>query len=393
MSVEAFDLGQRLRAAATGQPSQYARYAPVLPPTGPVAITLTGSGSATVLRVSTSSATATGHGHRALEALAALDVGLGEFHRTLVVADRASLSALAALARSAARADRTPEQAAVIGWWEQRADHPGTGAVLVLADVCRLRWRLGVIPEHERDISTWRSWLNVTDPGPCGLRELASLVSGGHTLPGLLDMHTADTRSWEYHRTRALAGHIWHRPDSRTEAALGLATRSDAAELYNSLRLGDPLVALRASFTGDVVTGTVTALQRGQLELRTQRLICRLRPDSRVQGWSGGPQDAPLSPEDPHTRLSSGHLTAVTIAPDKRLVLTVHDTIVRPGQLSVGDTLTLRPRAVDPRQQRNGRQLTSERYQAHRNWLAGRAPAPRVRRDVPLDVVISAAED
>jgi hypothetical protein len=389
MSVEAFDLAQRLHAAATGAASTRCRYAPVLPPTDPVAITLTGSGTAALLRVTTASGTSTGHGHQALDALADVGVGLGLSHRTLVVADRSTLVALSALARVSARAGISTEQAAVIGWWEQRADHPGTGAVLIVTEAARLRWCLGVVPERERDVSTWRAWLGVADPGPSGLRDLALLVSGGHTLPQLLEMHAADTRSWEYHRKRGQAGHPWQQPDSRIEAALGLATRSDAAELYESLRLADPLVALRESFTGTVVTGTVTAIERHRVELHADRMLCRLRPEAQVQGWKGRVQEVPKD-----VRLSSGRVDTVTVSPDRQLVITVRDTILRPGPaaLKVGDLLTLRPRAVDPRQQTRGRTRTRSQYLRTGNWLA-RTTAPTARRrDVPLDVAISAAD-
>jgi hypothetical protein len=54
--------------------------------------------------------------------------------------------------------------------------------------------------------------------------------------------------------------------------------------------------------------------------------------------------------------------------------------------------VTLRPRAVDPRQQRSNRQELHRRYAARRSWLSGGAPPTPRRRDVPLDVVIAAAE-
>ena len=77
---------------------------------------------------------------------------------------------------------------------------------------------------------------------------------------------------------------------------------------------------------------------------------------------------------------------------DERLVVTITDVVVRPSPTHVGQRVTLRPRSVDPRQQRSGRQELHRRYAARRSWLSGgSAPAPR-RRDVPLDVVVAAAE-
>ena len=64
------------------------------------------------------------------------------------------------------------------------------------------------------------------------------------------------------------------------EAALGLATRCDAAELYESLRLGDPLVATREFFSGTVVSRVVTIISgRTQIEVTLDHLACRLRHD------------------------------------------------------------------------------------------------------------------
>jgi hypothetical protein len=72
-------------------------------------------------------------------------------------------------------------------------------------------------------------------------------------------------------------------------------------------------------------------------------------------------------------------------------VVTLSQVQVR-GALRRGQRLTLRPRAVDPNQQRSGRHELHRRYAARRSWLSGgSAPNPR-RRDVPLDVVIGAAE-
>jgi hypothetical protein len=80
------------------------------------------------------------------------------------------------------------------------------------------------------------------------------------------------------------------------------------------------------------------------------------------------------------------------VTTDERLVITIADADVRPGPAYEGQRVTLRPRSVDPRQQRSGRQELHRRYAARRSWLSGgSAPSPR-RRDVPLDVVVAAAE-
>src|SRR5690606_6122405 len=115
---------------------------------------------------------------------------------------------------------------------------------------------LGTSPEAERDLGTWLHWFDIDDAGPVALLRLARATTTGPALPGLLDCAGADSRSWDAF-TKRLRKQDWRRPDSRTDAALGLATRSDAAELFDSLILGDPLAAVAASFAGSVVCGTV----------------------------------------------------------------------------------------------------------------------------------------
>jgi hypothetical protein len=180
-------------------------------------------------------------------------------------------------------------------------------------------------------------------------------------------------------------------PISRREAALGLATRCDAAELYESLRLGDPLVAARESFSGTVVSGIVSAVSaRTMVEVTLDHLACRLRHDAAVEGFTGYPRNVPAS--NGRGPWLHGRVAGTRVTGDERLVITIADAVVRPGPAHVGQRVTLRPRSVDPRQQRSGRQELHRRYAARRSWLSGGyAPAPR-RRDVPLDVVVAAAE-
>jgi len=72
------------------------------------------------------------------------------------------------------------------------------------------------------------------------------------------------------------------------------------------------------------------------------------------------------------------------------MVITIGDAIVRSAH--IGQRVTIRPRSIDPRQQRSGRQELHRRYAARRSWLSGGAPPAPRRREVPLDVVIAAAE-
>ena len=239
----------------------------------------------------------------------------------------------------------------------------------------------------------WRHWLAVTDPGPGGLLELADRVAAGPTLPGLEACAEQDRASWTYYIER-LADTTrqwdWRARDNRREAALGLATRCDAAELYESLRLGDPLIATREAFGGTVVSGLITNVPaQGLLEVTLDRLASRLREDTAVEGYPGRPDQVPTSGGHPWLR---GRVAATRVRADERLVLSLRDVLVRSGPPRRGQPVTLRPRGVDPRQQRNNRQELHRRYAARRSWLSGGAPPTPRRRDVPLDVVIAAAE-
>ena len=199
-----------------------------------------------------------------------------------MVADRDTLSHLLELAYAVDPESEHADAAAVVGWWAQRADHPGTGAVLDVVSACAARWVLGVPPVQERDIAVWRQWLGVVDRGPQGLLDMAGLISSAATC-----------RAWRQWPkmiappgTRSpLASPIptlrwdWRRRDSRREAALGLASRCDAVELYESLRLGDPLVATRESFAGTVVTGTITSLVSRSVEVTLDYCVIRPKTD------------------------------------------------------------------------------------------------------------------
>jgi hypothetical protein len=394
VSVALFDLGQRLRSATLARPVVRSTFAPVLPPIDPVAITLGGAGGSAVLRAADGARVSTATGSSALSALAELGVSVGPEHRTLVIADRDTLSRLVELARSTDPASSSATSAAVVGWWSQRADHPGTGAVLNLTVACSNRWVLGVPPDDERHLSVWRTWFGIADTGPRGLLELAALVSAGQTLPGLETFTEDDQRSWESFVARVSdpkTSWDWRMRDNRREAALGLATRCDAAELYESLRLGDPLVATRASFSGTVVSGVVTAVSaRTRIEVTLDYLACRLRENAAIEGSPGYPRDVPTA--NGRGPWLHGRVAATRVTTDERLVVTITDAVVRPGPARIGQRVTLRSRSVDPRQQRSGRHELHRRYAARRSWLSGgAAPAPR-RRDVPLDVVVAAAE-
>jgi hypothetical protein len=397
VSTALYDLAQRLRAATERTVQPRTHYAHRLPPTDPVAVTLASTGqddtrqAEPALVVTTPSGTHTSaSGDSPLAALAAAGIRRGATHSTLVVPNRATLRALHRLARQTNATDPHDPQAAVIDWWQQRSEHPGTGAVLILTDALRQRWITGGHPDDEADLEHWRRWLNLP---AASLLQLARHATNGHTLPGLLTFAGTDSRSWAYHRERIARGWNWRTSDSRQEAALGLYTRQDAADLYTSLTFDDPLTALRETHTGSIVPATITDLTAGQrsrvrqLRLTAHRPLTRLRPGNSVQAWIGTP-----GPGNPSDRISAV-LDSTHVTPDGQLHLVLDDVTAR-DPIHLGDTITLRPKATDPSQQTNGRKNASKRYASHANWLtrASQAPAPR-RRHVPLDVVMHAADD
>jgi hypothetical protein len=308
-----------------------------------------------------------------------------------VVANRDALVRLHELAYTTDPGSSSAGAAAVVGWWAQRADHPGTSAVLDAVSACGARWALGVPPAHDRELAVWRQWLGVADRGARGLLQLASLASKEPTLPGLTVLQEDDRASWDLLMARladATSNWDWRRRDNRREAALGLASRCDATELYASLRLGDPLIATRESFGGSVVCGVVTTVAGRVLEVTADQLACRLREQTAVEGFAGSPRDLPPAlTASPGVR---GQVAATRVNGRGQLVITIDSAVVRSAR--VGQRLTLRPRSVDPRQQRGGRQELHRRYAARRSWLSGGAPPTPRRRDVPLDVVVAAAE-
>ena len=106
-------------------------FAPVLPPVRPIAVTLSGAGEGALVRATDGVRLTSASGPTALQVLADLGLGLAPEPRTLIIPDRNTLRRLLELARATERAAPTAAVAAVVGWWEQRAAHPGTGAVLM----------------------------------------------------------------------------------------------------------------------------------------------------------------------------------------------------------------------------------------------------------------------
>jgi hypothetical protein len=89
-----------------------------------------------------------------------------------------------------------------------------------------------------------------------------------------------------------------------------------------------------------------------------------------------------------------GDLEQVSVTAQQTLTLSI---TTRRTSLTVADVITVRARSTDPQHQRRrrgrGRGHQHASYRARGNWLArGARPVPH-RREVPLDIVVAAADD
>jgi len=383
MSLAQFTLGARLRAQDSAQPVAIALYAPAVPPLSGLAVTVDSDGEHVYLTATDGSATLTGTDRAGLDALAALGATMIQPRRPLIVGTGRDLAILTALARAHPHADASP----VIGWWDERADFPGSDAVHIATDAARRRWALGVHPDLELDPATWAAWLGLDTTGPHLLLDLARRTASGHTLPGLLNASALDNASWERYAKRIGAGRPWWAKDSRQDAALGLIARSHAAEWFDSIRLDDPLVALAASHDGTIIPGTVLTRTEGTAVIAADRPLSRLRVGTKVTGWMGEAIHASRS------ETLGGTITRTHIDADAHLTLTVEGIPTRCKDGQPGERVTIRPRRVDPHMQANARTLAALGYRRGNNWIAGRGKPVARRGTVPLDVIVAAADD
>ncbi len=385
MSVEWFDLGQRLRAAAIGRAVPRLLHAPLLPVRHPVAVRASTCGpQVTVTAAVPGSAPVTATGRDALTVLGTLGVSItAPTPPTLVTDHPATLGLLHRLALTAAPATPGDDVAALIAWWRDRADFPGGRAVVDTVSACRTRWVSGETPDSEAHPATWRTWLDVPDDTLTGVLRVHELLTTGQPLTFLRTLAEDDLYAYTTAQSEHGDGFDWRRPDTPSRAALGLRARCDAADLYAAALLTDPLYRLRAVHTGHVLTGTADPLgdRLKRTRLTSDRLDSRLRPGTAVTGWVGGP-DALAAP-------FSATVTAAEVE-HGLLVLTL--SAVTGHAPVAGERATIHPAAPSPARQRAGRRSYRALYATRRSWLTtGRTPTP-TRRDVPLDVLVAGAE-
>ncbi|MDQ1426864.1 MAG: hypothetical protein QOK39_340 [Acidimicrobiaceae bacterium] len=399
-SVELYDLGMRLRAATTGQ--LQARLAQrVTPGDWPlVAVAVSGRDTATVITVARPGQSAVTAGADAALAALAPAVpdnpnGADDGHECLVVENRGQLRRLATIAAAACHANadsRHNNAAARLAWWLQRAEHPGGAAVIEVATACAQRWVTGTDPTTTT-LATWTTWLELR-PGAAAavLLGAADALRQGPMLATLATKvktqddgtvrtegrEDEDLRSWTAFLDARRRATPWWGRDSPKAAALGLQSRSDAAEYWSRALLDDPRWAVRARFDGHVVVATVEAIQGRNVRLVARQSACRYRPGTKLALRRGADSDV------------SAEMVAATMTDRGQLAINL-DCHQAASKLTVGQRVEMVPKALSLSQMARGRKNLADRY-LHRSWARDGGIHDLVRRDVPLDVLVAAAE-
>lgn len=389
MTVEFFDLAQRLYAAKTGKP--VLRVAASLFRVEPTAIYLDvardpkGKVSFTVYRRDAAPVIV-----RGVEVLRAL-AGAGAVMDTqsqpaqLIIPDAAALSALEKIARGFARHDdhAVRSAAAVVGWWADRSGYPGSSAAINLLNHTRQRFITGTTPERESTAAYWRR-VFVVDSGAMGLAQWALRVSAGFSLPMLEPIIDDDTESFRYAAERFAKGWNWTRPEPAAIAAMALRVRCDTADLWEAALLSDRLWRHRSTHTGHVTGGEVVSSVGTTFTVSCPRMGSRLRAGSAVVGWIGG-----VDSYDRAVHFDGEVQIADAIDGSLQLKIGRVKTTHRPPRNS---WVTLMPAPPNPRIVRMARSRYSKLLFKGGSWITtGKAPGIR-RRDVPLDVLCAAAE-
>lgn len=383
VAVGAFDLGQRFRAALTGRPAPRLARTPYHAGGPLVAATVTRCArhsEVTVQRPDTAPVTGIdAEGITALLSPAAATTGF----ETLVVADRATLTHLTDLARPAMPASPADAAGRLVDWWTQRSQHPGTGGVIVATDACSTRWVTGGARDAERTPAAWARWLRVPGEGTEALLGLARRLVAGERLP-VPGIAADDVYSWGWFTEST---RDWRIPDSPKVAALGLANRNGAAAMWTRSLLEDPGWAARERYAGRVVVTTVVASPAaGELRVTTIDGVCRHRPGDTVA----------LTIEGAEPLRVTARLVGVSVRPDGSLTLSLvpskKDSYVTFDQAQPGTTVVVRPEEIAPFFMAQTRRAIAAAYAPGGSWVTSRGvAAPRIRREVPLAVVIAGA--
>lgn len=386
MTVEFYDLAQRLYAARMGRP--VLRVAAALFSLHPDAITVEARRDGDEVTATLAAGGGPVHDVRGAGNIIAALADAGARFDTdpqLVIAGGASLGVLARAARTMHHSSDQAEvqAAAVVGWWVDRADFPGTNAVIDVLAHARQRFITGAPPAAERQQDHWRQAFGATAGVP-GLRQWAQAVSVGELHPQFGDLVEED------HYTLALAakafgdGSDWTLPDSPPVAAMGLRRRCNAAERWEAVLLADRLWRHRATHTGHVGGGPVVSTSGARFTIACERTDSRLRPGAAIIGWHNGIDDFdrawPFHAEVDSTEAADGvlYLTITGVRVDSR-----------PTE---GTWVSVMPAPPVPQRVKSSLWAYGRLQFGTSSWIASGKTPGLSRRDVPLDVLIAAAE-
>ncbi len=398
MSVELYDAGMRAAAAHYRRPVPRLRATP-LPDTavrlavrtvrakrGPVALEVAGPGQ-TAQRAT--GRAALGLLGRTVVALCGGDL-LGD-DAPVVCAVTAgfgtveALGALGALTPAEGDADEWIG-AAVAGCWYERAAHPGTGLVVNLRAASAVKFLLGVVPGEESD-ALWRARLGVNTAGVEGLHHWWDRLDGAERLRGLESVRSDDRWLWRRMLGDAVEGKSPRR-ETLALAALRLRTRCDAADLWEAALLGDPWWRRRAVHSGHVCTGTVsvgTGKDAARFTVHSDRSDTRLKVGAAVLGWTG-------TVTADHTG-NQFHGEVIAVGPDPLGGLALTVAVRRRGRRPAADErVSLMSAPPSASVQFAGRAAMRSRYRTLAGWIGRTSIPDPQRREVPLAVMIAAAD-
>lgn len=389
MTVEFFDLAQRFYAARAGQPVRRIKHALSVLEDAPIAVRASaGADAVPTAQISAApNESVTVRGSRELvEALAHVGVSITSTQwRQLIVPDTRSLNVMVEAAREH-RFDRTREvasAAAVIGWWADQAAHPGTCSVINLLEASRLRFVTGNAPAAERDPALWLSAFGA-DAGMAGLWQWAQAVTAGPYLDALHNGVVDDQQAWKAAAARFSAHGDWAGTERAPIAAMALRRRCDAADWWDAALRTDVWWRHRSQHTGHVTGGEIIGQTPTGFIVRCERLDARLREGNQVCWWIGGPDAFQAR------SYSSGEVRQAT-AKGGALLLTITG-MMKAARPSVGLWASVMARPPLPQAITSGMRSYSALQFSSKSWITSGKTPPVSRRDVPLDIVVAAAE-
>lgn len=397
MSAALFDLALRVAARDAGTPVPRLLHNPA--PARDVQVAVVARRTGPVVHVQAVGSDGCAHSGTGPQGLAAItraiggsggDLGGGP---TALLDSSATLHALAALAGTyadPARCENVDVAAgsALAGWWAERAAHPGTSAVTNVLAVSRQRFVIGVAPGQDH-AGAWRAALEVPN-GVAGLHIWHRTVTGGTTLPGLESLREDDDWHLKAAQQAVSDQRSWERPETLHLAAARLASRCDAADLYDAALLADPLWRARGVHTGFVCHGEVATgagVEGNRVAVCAARLDTRLKAGTSVIGWHGEPMTAMPDAENRF----GGEVFATSVE-DGALTVTIGGLRKTGYRPAAGETVTIIPAPPSVSVIRSRRTAVARLYRRRFSWLSQGATPVAARRPVPLAVMIAAAE-